>query len=435
VIVDVARGYEYEPLRAKIEMKPGQRDLELRLKRQHNLNKDRYFSGDTHVHFLSSQGAITEAAGEDLDVVNLLLSQWGHLFTNTEEFTGSPLLSGDRETIVYATQENRQHLLGHLTLLGLKEPVMPWCSDGPSEAEMGGNLEVTLSHWADACHAQGGTVVIPHVPNPNGEPAALIATGRADAVEFLAHSSFQHIEYYRYLNGGYRLPLAGGTDKMDSGVPVGMYRTYAYIPPDEEFTYDNWLKALRRGNTFLSGGPILRFTVDGQPIGSVLKLGKDGGTVEVEAVATSIFPIHTLQIVEGGNIVASTEDAKGAKELSLRTTLKIEGTSWLCARCAGPNYTTVHHHDSWNRGIMAHTSPIYLACGGEYELFSPDTAHYMLTLIDGSLQYIRNRARQWEPGSVTHHHSHHDHQEFLESPFHEAAAALHRKFHERGIPH
>jgi hypothetical protein len=435
VIVDVARGYEYEPLRAKVEVKPGQRELELRLKRKHHLNKDRYFSGDTHVHFLSSQGAITEAAGEDLDVVNLLLSQWGHLFTNTEEFTGSPLLSGDRETIVYATQENRQHLLGHLTLLGLKEPVMPWCSDGPSEAEMGGNLEVTLSHWADACHAQGGTVVIPHVPNPNGEPAALIATGRADAVEFLAHSSFQHIEYYRYLNGGYRLPLAGGTDKMDSGVPVGMYRTYAYIPPEEEFTYDNWLKALRSGNTFLSGGPILRFTVDGQPIGSVLKLGKDGGTVEVEAVATSIFPIHTLQVVQGGHIVASTEDAKGAKELSLRTTLKIGGTTWLCARCAGPNYTTVHHHDSWNRGIMAHTSPIYLACGSEYHLFSPDTAHYMLTLIDGSLQYIRSRARQWKPGTVTHHHSHQDHQEFLESPFHEAAAALHRKMHEHGIPH
>jgi len=443
VIVDVARGYEYAPLRAFVEIQPGQRELTLRLQRQHNLNAERYFSGDTHVHFLSTQGAITEAAAEDLDVVNLLLSQWGHLFTNSEEFTGRPAASGDGETIVYASQENRQHLLGHLTLLGLKEPVMPWCSDGPGEAEMGGNLETTLSHWADACHAQGGTVVIPHLPNPNGEPAALIATGRADAVEMLVHDPFFHLEYYRYLNGGYRLPLAGGTDKMDSGVPVGLYRTYAYIPPDETFTYDSWCKALRSGNTFLSGGPLLRFTVDGQPIGSTLRLGRDGGTVEVEAVATSIFPIHTLQIVQGGTfpkngefvrIVASAEEEKGARELRLRTTLKIEGTTWLCARCAGPGYTSLRHHDSWHRGIMAHTSPIYLACGGDYDLFSPDTAHYMLTLLDGSLQHIR-RTPQWRPGTVTHHHGEHDHLAFLERPFHEAIAALHKKLHEHGIPH
>jgi hypothetical protein len=445
VIVDVARGFEYEPLRAKVEIQPGQRELTLRLQRHANLNAERYFSGDTHVHFLSTQGAITEAAAEDLDVVNLLLSQWGHLYTNTEEFIGRPVAAGDGETIVYATQENRQHLLGHLTLLGLKEPVMPWCSDGPSEAELGGNLETTLSYWADACHAQGGAVVIPHLPNPNGEPAALIATGRADAVEFLVHNPFFHLEYYRYLNGGYQLPLAGGTDKMDSGVPVGLYRTYAHIPSDQPFTYDNWCRALRSGNTFLSGGPLLRFTVNGRPIGSTLKLGGNGGAVEVEAIATSIFPIHTLEIVQGaapGNsgseifrVAAATEEKNGTKELRLKATLKIEQTTWLCARCAGPNYAAIQHHDSWRRGIMAHTSPIYLTCGDAYDLFDPRTAHYMLTLLDGSLQHIRQRAPQWRPGTTTHHHGEPDHQTFLERPFHEAAAALHRKLHEHGIPH
>jgi hypothetical protein len=222
---------------------------------------------------------------------------------------------------------------------------------------------------------------------------------------------------------------------MDSGVPVGLYRTYAYIPPDEPFTYDNWCQALRGGNTFLSGGPLLRFTVDGQPIGSTVALGRDGGTVEVEAAATSIFPIHTLEIVQGGRVVASTGEEKGARELHLRTTLKIDRTTWLCARCAGPGYTAIPHHDSWGRGIMAHTSPIYLACGGAYDLFSPETAYYMLTLIDGSVQHIRRRARQWRAGSVTHHHGEEDHGAFLERPFQEAAAAVHKKLHEHGIPH
>ncbi|MCC6483278.1 MAG: CehA/McbA family metallohydrolase [Armatimonadetes bacterium] len=442
VIVDAARGYEYEPLRQTVTIQPGQRELTLRLKRKHNLNAERYFSGDTHVHFLSSQGALLEASGEDLDVVNLLQSQWGHLFTNTEEFTGKPHVSGDKETIVYATQENRQHILGHLTLLGLKEPVMPWCSDGPGEAEMGGNLETTLSRWADVCHAQGGTVVIPHMPNPNAEPAVLIATGRADAVEMIAQNMFLHVDYYRYLNAGYRLPITGGTDKMDAGVPVGLYRTYAWIPPDEEFTYDNWLKALRSGNTFISGGPLLRFKVNGQTMGSTIHLGRDGGTLDVECSASSIIPVHTLQIVQGGEVVAHTQESAGAKELTLRAQLKIDGSTWLCARCGGPDYhiesapagKAVRHFDSWRRAVCAHTSPVYIQVGETYDVCSPASLQYMLTLVDGSLQHIR-RAPQWKPGHVTHHHHSHDHLEYLEGPLREAAQAIHKKMHEHGIPH
>jgi hypothetical protein len=196
VIVDVARGFEYKPLRTTVTIVPGQRELTLRLKRWTNMNAKHWYSGDTHVHFLGANGAHREAQAEDLNVVNLLQSQWGHLFTNTEDALGATF-SNSGKTIVYTTQENRQHLLGHLTLLGLKRPVMPWCSDGPSEAELGGTLETTLSYWADACRAQGGTVVIPHLPNPNGEPAALIATGRADAVEMIDSSAYKHNEYYR----------------------------------------------------------------------------------------------------------------------------------------------------------------------------------------------------------------------------------------------
>src|SRR2546423_13487849 len=112
---------------------------------------------------------------------------------------------------------------------------------------MGGTLEIMMSRWADACHAQGGTVVIPHLPNPNGEPAALIATGRADAVEFLVHNPFFHLEYYRYLNGGYRLPLAGGADKMGSGGPQGGYRPLCLGSAGGGVKYDKRWEGLRVG--------------------------------------------------------------------------------------------------------------------------------------------------------------------------------------------
>lgn len=437
VIVDVARGFEYEPLRTTVEIAPGQQELTLRLKRWTNMNAQRWFSGDTHVHFLGANGAHREAQAEDLNVVNLLQSQWGHLFTNAEDALGATISNGGR-TIVYTSQENRQHLLGHLTLLGLTQPVMPWCSDGPSEAELGGTLETTMAHWADACHAQGGTVILPHLPNPNGEPAALIATGRADAVEFLdgfTEGSYKHNEYYRYLNCGYRLPLVGGTDKMSSDVPVGLYRTYAHIP-DEEFSYAAWCRAVRAGRTFLSAGPMLSFSVGGAQLGDTLTLPAGGGTLEIEALATSIFPIHTLEIVQGGRVIAATTEPQGARRLTLRATVKIEANTWLAARCGGPRYYEMaRFRDCWQRGMFAHTSPIYVAVGGDWALFDQQAARYMLTLIEGSLAYIRNTAAHEPPGSVTHHHGEQDHMAFLERPFHEAAALLHRRLHALGLEH
>ena len=435
VIVDVARGYEYEPLRTKVRIEPGQRELTLRIKRWTNMNARRWYSGDSHVHFLSTQGSHAESQAEDLNVVNLLQSQWGSLFTNVEEFTGAPSVSQVGNNIVYVSQENRQHFMGHIILWGLKRPVMPWCSDGPGEAEIGGTIETTLSHWADEAHAQGGFVISPHFPSPNGEPAALIATGRLDGVEMIRHGRFSHLEYYRYLNCGYRLPLVGGTDKMSNDVPVGMYRTYAYIPEDEEFNYQNWCANVARGRTFLSGGPILHFTVDGHAIGDTLQMSAQG-TVEVEAWAESIFPIHRLEIVQEGRVVASTEVATGTRRLELREKIKVDGHTWLAARCGGPDYyDPIPHHDVWNRGIFAHTSPIYVACGGDWEMFDGEAARYMLTLIDGSLTYVRETAPVHPPKTVTHHHGEEDHQAYLQRPLLEAREAVQRRLDRLGSPH
>jgi hypothetical protein len=435
VLVDVARGYEYEPLRNRVVIESGQQSLELRLRRMTDLSKEGYWSGDTHVHFLSTQGAHFEAAGEGLHVVNLLLSQWGHLFTNTEEFTGQPSVGVGGGTIVYASQENRQHILGHLTLLGLKQPVMPWGSGGPSEAEIAGTLETTLSHWADRCHEQGGTVVVPHLPNPNCEPAALISTGRADAVEWLVQDAYMHNEYYRYLNMGYRLPLVGGTDKMTSDVPVGIYRTYVHIPDGEPLSYEAWCRGLRLGNTFLSGGPLIRLAVDGEPIGSTIELPGNGGNVGVQARADSVVPFSSLELVVNGAVVARTTE-KHARHLVLDESIRIDRHSWIAARCGGPEYfDSIVHHDGWGRRIMAHTSPVYVAVGGPWQMFDPGTANYLLTLLNGGLGFVRERSIQSRPGTVTHHHGRDDHLSYLEEPFHEAIAAIHAKMHEFGIPH
>ena len=83
---------------------------------------------------------------------------------------------------------------------------------------------------------------------------------------------------------------------------------------------------------------------------------------------------------------------------------------------------------------MGHTSPVYVACG-EYDVCDRQTLSYMLTLLDGSVQYIRSRASLPRPGMITHHHGEADHEEFLERPFQEAIAAVHKKLHALGVAH
>ena len=124
------------------------------------------------------------------------------------------------------------------------------------------------------------------------------------------HGNYEHLEYYRYLNCGYRLPLVGGTDKMYSNVPVGLYRTYAQVP-DDEFTYESWCRAVRAGRTFLSGADD-SLERERRELGDTLQLPRGGGTLEVEATAESIF------LAQPGDPAAGTrrrreKDATGAR--------------------------------------------------------------------------------------------------------------------------
>jgi hypothetical protein len=416
VIVDVARGFEYEPLRQTVRIEPGQRDLTLRIGRVADMAAEGWWSGDSHVHFLSTPGAQLEQQGEDLRVVNLLQAQWGALFTNTEDFSGRPRVIDGGGYVTYVGQENRQHELGHLLLWGLKEPVMPWSSDGPDEAELGGALDTTLSDWADRTHAQGGTVVSAHFPEPNGEPAVLVATGRADAVEILNQTDDRLLEYYRYLNSGYRLPLVGGTDKMTSGVPVGLYRTYARL--DEEFSYEAWCRAVRAGRTFLSGGPLVTLSADGHEPGDTVGLSGPG-TVSIHATVRSIFPLRCLEVVRNGKVVARA-GANGARQAEITEELRIDRHSWVACRAFGVD----HHLDDWSRPVFAHTSPVYVACGGDWTMTDPDGIRYMRTLVEGALGYVRHTAVRRSDQSTTHHHGAADHLAWLERPFTEALHAL-----------
>ena len=387
VYVEIAKGFEYQPVRQRLTIQPGQRGLVLPLERPLDWRRKGWVTADTHVHFISPQTAWLEAQAEGVNLVNLLASQWGDLFTNVGDLTGDLSGVSRDDTLIWVGTENRQHLLGHMSLLGGKgRPVYPMCAGGPDESYLGDPTSTTLAEWSDRCREREGLVVIPHFPNPFCEVAADIVLGKVDAAEIRYFSqgldSYNVREWYRFLNLGYRVAAVGGTDKMWAGMPVGGVRTYAHLG-DEPFTFANWARAVRAGRTFTTSGPLIGLTVEGQPPGGEIALPAGGGTVAVESWVQSVQPFDEIQIVANGQIVARQPAQPGMLTARLQAPVHLTGSAWVAARCVSQH--KVWH--GWPIHVAAHTSPVYVRCGGA-ELFSPSDATYMLTLIDGGLTWL-----------------------------------------------
>src|SRR5260370_24291006 len=106
---------------------------------------------------------------------------------------------------------------------------------------------------------------------------------------------------------------------MSSDVPVGLYRTYVYIPPDQDFTHETWCANLAAGRTFMSGGPIISFSVDGHAIGDTVRLSGNGGTVEGEGWAEAIFPIPNPEVVHEGRVGPPAGGRRGPRRPAVET--------------------------------------------------------------------------------------------------------------------
>jgi hypothetical protein len=262
-----------------------------------------------------------------------------------------------------------------------------------------------------------------HFPYPTAELAADIVLNKIDALELQPRSSsgpfnnLRFLDWYRYLNCGYRLPAVGGTDKMGAWIPAGANRAYAYLGQND-FSFANWAKAVRQGNTFMTTGPLILFQAEGKAPGGEITLGAGGGTVEVLANVKSFVPVHLLEIVLNGKVVASREESSGAREMTLKEKLQVPGPGWLAARCAS------RLDAGGSLRIAAHSSPVYLRVPGQ-DLFSATTASYLLTLIEGSETWVKTLATPPDPERL----------ERALKVFADAREILHRRMHEHGIPH
>ena len=403
VDIEVVAGFDRAPHRSRVEVLPSTGQLELALDRAVDLDRGRWVTADTHVHFLAPSTALLQAAAEDVDVVNLLAAQWGDLYTNMTDLPWGSMADPYGRRIVVVGTENRQNMLGHLALLGADRPIHPLASGGPPEGRMAGALDTLLADWADQCRAAGGLVVAAHFPLPYAEIAADIVSGRIDALETQALAPGLDdpsvLEWYRFLSLGYRLPIVGGTDKMSAEVPVGAVRSYVHLLTDEALSFERWAAAVRAGRTFVTSGPIIELEVDGHEPGDVVSMSAPGSLELIARVRAAQPVIADLELVVDGRVVAAVAAAgersasAGVTALDLHETVEIRAGAWIAAR----SHSAHRIESAFATSMAAHTSPVYVEVEGRPFVPSIEAAGVVEQIIEGARTWVSGLAAVAEP--------------------------------------
>jgi hypothetical protein len=392
VYIEISKGFEIIPVRKVIDIGPETEVYTFEIEKALHWREKGWVTADTHVHFLSPSSAMLEGSAEGVNIVNLLASQWGELMTNVGDFDGktthgSKIAGGDGEYMVRVGTENRQHIMGHISLLGYRGNIIaPMTTGGPDESAIGDPVEILLTEWARQCKKQDGVVILPHFPNPRLENAAAIVSGEVDGVEMTSWGSlyegidpYSLTDWYRYLNCGYFVAAVGGTDKMSAGTAVGTVRTYARLREDKEFTYDEWKESIRRGQTFVTYGPLIEFSVEGKPAGSHIDMPANGGTVNISwEVASVTVPMTKVELIVNGEVKESisVDKWKGNGSRSLR----LSQSSWVALLIRGK-------YPDKREIIVAHTTPVMIMVKNSPMLVATDGLT-ILEQIEGAMAYL-----------------------------------------------
>jgi hypothetical protein len=420
----VIKGYEF--VIAEGQIAPGDfRDgrLFIPLSRWSSLADQGWYGGDNHIHNISPKTCRLEMEAEDLDVANILTSDFT---TDQFEFEGKVNGYSSGRRLIYVNQEFRNNHLGHMCLLNLKRLIEPVKTMQPYHYPL--HLRA-----CDETRAQGGYVSWAHFPSwPGVESPLDVAMEKLDGLEILCvldprefpvfmKNVVPEVEandglrlWYRYLNCGFRLTATAGTDKMTTFVTVGANRVYAHV--QGEFTYQNWINALKEGRTFVTNSPILSFTVNGHEAGATLRLdSKNNNVAEVRALAESQMPYDRLEIVSNGVTIAQATPSGSRHRAEIHLEYPIRQSCWLAARVVEdldtyrkrgvalpevhvPKGTRLSDYYGTRRPetVFAHSSPVYLI-HDEAPIRSRDDAEYYVRYLDKAIGWLKTEAKFARP--------------------------------------
>ena len=177
--------------------------------------------------------------------------------------------------------------------------------------------------------------------------------------------------WFDLLNHGYRVAATASSQAVldkDSDISPGRFRTYFHL--DGEPTPDRIGQALARGNSFISSGPLLLFSVFAAGPGSDLPVGRK------RRVSFSAWSdgrpdeyLTRVELIRNGEIAQTWPLENHPRAQRLSATLEDSVDCWYIAKCYGSSATQV-----------AITNPIYFRSAD----FQPPEP--LQAIVQGSIQ-------------------------------------------------
>jgi hypothetical protein len=394
------RGIEYKPFHLEVPLHLEGIDpswVEIRLERWTDPPSLGWYSGESHIHanygyghwYNAPETLRLQVEGEGLNVANFMVanSDTDGVF-DREFFRGRPDPRSGPENILYWNEEFRATLWGHMTLLDLKqlvEPIFTGFKDTTNPWDIPTNADI-----ADQTHLQGGHVDYTHPASNANDPylgaysaKALpvdVALGKIDSLDINWSYEPTLSLWYRLLNCGFKLPASAGTDcflnRIRSRLP-GADR--AYVKLDGPFSYRDWFLGLRAGRSFVTNGPMLKFTAGGCLLGETIRL-PSADSVPVRANARYHSPLDRVELVFNGKVVASGVLSSDLLSGTIDQAARLDKSGWLSFRA----FTAGN--------LQAHTSPIYVVVAGKPTGAKKD-AQFFLEWIERLKRQLDARAR------------------------------------------
>ena len=195
-----------------------------------------------------------------------------------------------------------------------------WARDVPLWLATGkvDSIQLLSNHltWDGKGGVQASEMYNPDPPRFRG------ARGPGRLVEYL---------YWQVLEAGLRIaPSAGsGFGRLDS--PLGYNRVYAFV--EKNLESKQWWQALREGRTFVTNGPLLRPTVNGQLPGYEFQI-PDGETLELNIGLTLTVsdPVEYLDVILNGKTLYQARLDEYARQGARIPSQSIKESGWLVIR-------------------------------------------------------------------------------------------------------
>jgi hypothetical protein len=391
VEVRVAKGFDYVPETVTTLAGEDPVRVKVALRRWNQLREEGWRAADDHLHYDRVRPEYDQDWFDAMDADGLTHAQfltlkggmvpgvWARQYAYGKAGEGT-----DGERLIVPGEEYRDRLQGHLLLFGLSEliqPIMAGTKDSPH------NYPVFVDVLQRARHL-GGMVGAAHGATLGASP-----TGLADAV--LGALDFMEIgnlfiwapeNWYRLMSCGFVLPPTAGSDLpnvpyRDGWQPfLGSIRTYVKV--GDRRGSGEWNRAVRRGEVFVTSGPIIRLSVNGTSPGGTVNLPAEGGEVAVEAELSSPLEMKSLEVVKNGKMVAA--HGPGRDRLVVRQKLPIATSCWIAAKGEGA------HIAAMDRDAVAHTAAVQVIVGGQ-PIWSPEVATSLIAELEKQKEFYATK--------------------------------------------